>query len=79
MAANAPGIPILFNERRGAIERIATLSAEEVANMPLRATRHHDLAFDGRLAALAAGREELVKVEMAVEPQTRFAVYGFQA
>lgn len=40
-----------------------------MANMPLRPTRHDDLALDRRLAALAPRAEELVVVQMAVEPQ----------
>ena len=37
-------------------------------------TRNHDLRFNGRLARLAAGREEFVEVEVAVEAEGGVAV-----
>ena len=67
MATHTPRIPILLDKRRVSLKRIATLGAEEVADVPLGPTRHHDLALDGRVAALAARAEELVEVEVAVE------------
>lgn len=64
---NTPSIPILLYKRRVRIKRIATLGTEKVTGMPLRATGNNNLAFNRRLAALAAGREELVEIEVAVE------------
>jgi hypothetical protein len=67
MAIDTPRIAILLDKGRGGIKRIATLSAEKVSSMPFRTTRNNDLAFDGSLAALAAGRKQFVEVEVAVE------------
>jgi hypothetical protein len=79
MTPDTPSIPLLLHKRRGRIKGITTLRAEEVTHMPLSATCHDDLALDGRLAALAAGREELVEVEVAVEAQAFVdAVLGFE-
>ncbi|KAL9062251.1 MAG: hypothetical protein Q9157_009089, partial [Trypethelium eluteriae] len=69
MAPDTPSIPIALHKRHLRIERVATLRAEEMANMPLRAARDHDLALDGRMAALAARAEHLMEVQVAVEPQ----------
>jgi hypothetical protein len=46
---------------------IATLGAEEVANMPFSTACHNNFSFDGCLAALAAWAEQLVEIEVAVE------------
>ena len=67
MAAHAPRVAILFHERRLRIEGITALCAEEVPSMPLRTASDDDLAFDWGLAALAARREQLMEVQMAVE------------
>lgn len=67
MAIHTPGIPVLLHKGRRAVKRITALGAEKVPGMPFRTTRYNDFAFDGRLAALASRREELVEVEMAVE------------
>jgi len=78
MAVDTPRIPILLHKRRRRIKRIATLSAEEVASMPLRATSDDDFALDRCLAGLAARGEVLVEVQMAVEAQAWLAVGGFE-
>lgn len=67
MTINTPSIPILLYKRRVAIKRIATLGTEKVTSMPLGTTSNNDLAFNRRLAALAAGRKQLVEIEVAVE------------
>lgn len=67
MAIHTPRIPILLYKRRGRIERVTALGTEEVPGVPFCTTRNNDLALNGRLAALAARREELVEVEVAVE------------
>lgn len=69
MTPNTPRIPFLLHKRRARIERIATLGAKEMSDMPLGAARHHHLALDGRLATLAPRAEHLVEVEVAVEAQ----------
>jgi hypothetical protein len=79
MAPDTPRISLFFDKRRGRVKWITTLRAEEVADMPLGAARDDDLALDGRLAALAAGREELMEVEVAVEAHAFVdAVLGFE-
>lgn len=70
MAIDTPCVPVLLDERRARIERVAALRAEEMSRVPLGAARYNDLPFDGRLARLAARREALVEIQMAVEPRT---------
>lgn len=80
MAPNAPRIPIFLNKRRRRIKRVAALRAEKVSDVPLRAACDNNLALDGRLAALAARREQLVEVKVAEEALGFVeAVVGFQA
>lgn len=74
VAIAAPRIPILLHERRAGIERIAALSAKEVSGVPLRAARDDDFTLDRRLARFAAGAEEFVEVEGAVEAEGGIAV-----
>lgn len=69
MAPHTPGIALLLHKRRRAIKRITALRTEEVSNVPLCSTRNHHLALNRRLARFTAGREKLVEVEMAEEPQ----------
>ena len=78
MTPHTPRIAILLHKRRRAIKRVSALCAEEVADVPLGAARDNDLAFDRRLAAFATWREELVKVEMAVEAGRLVAIFGFE-
>ena len=77
MAAHAPRIPILLHEGRRPVERITTLSAKEVPGVPFRAARHDDFSFDGCLAALTPGREELMEIQMAVKTRTWITVFCF--
>lgn len=77
VAIAAPRIPILLHKRRAGIERIAALSAEEVSGVPLRAARDDDFTLDRRLARFAAGAEEFVEVEGAVEAEGGLAVAFF--
>lgn len=69
MTIHTPRIPFLLHKRRARIKRIAALGAEKVASVPLGATRNNHLALNRRLTALAAGRKELVEVEVAVEAE----------
>lgn len=50
MAIHAPRVPILLHERSRGIERVTTLSAEEVSGMPLGAASYDDLALNGCFA-----------------------------
>jgi hypothetical protein len=55
---------------------ITALGAEKVANVPFCATCNDNLAFDGCLAALAARTEQLMEIQVAVEPRdTRLFVW----
>jgi hypothetical protein len=78
VAIDTPRVPVLLHKRRLRIERVAALRAEEVADVPLGAARDNDLALDGRLARLAARREELVVVQVAVEAHALVAVGRLQ-
>lgn len=69
MTIDTPCVPVFLDKRRRAVKRITALSAEKVAGVPLCTTCYNDLAFNGRFAALASWREELVEVEVAVEPR----------
>jgi hypothetical protein len=80
VAADAPRVAVLFDKGGRRVERVAALSAEKVAGVPLGAARDDDFALDGCLARLAAGREELVEVERAEEALRWVrAVFGFEA
>lgn len=48
---------------------ITTLGAEKVANVPFCATCYDNLALDRCLTALAARTEELMEIQVAVEPR----------
>lgn len=67
MTPHTPRIAIFLDKRRTTIERIAALGAEEVARVPFRAACDDDFALDGSFAALAAGAEVFVEIEVAVE------------
>jgi hypothetical protein len=53
---------------------ITALCAKEVSSVPLSATRNNDLALDRGLAALAPRAEELMVIQVAVEPQAFVAI-----
>lgn len=76
LARHAPRIAVLFDMRHAALKGIAALGTEEVAKVPVVAQRHHVLAHDGRRAVLTPRREQLVPVQMAVEPEARVPVFG---
>lgn len=67
MTPDTPGIIVLLDKGRGSIEGVAAGGAEEVALVVRVAAGDDDAGFDGRLAGFAAGGEELVVVEVAVE------------
>jgi hypothetical protein len=67
MTSDAPCIALFLYERHSLIEWIATLRAEEMSWVPVRAACDNAFAFDGRLAGFAAWTEKLVEVEMAIE------------
>lgn len=67
VAIDTPGVAVFFYKRRGAVEWIAALGTEKVAGVPFCAAGDNHLAFNGRLAALAAWRKEFVEIQVAVE------------
>lgn len=73
MTVDTPRIAILLHKRRTRIERITTLSTEEMTRMPLRATRNHDLPLNRGLTTLTPGTKTLMKVQMAVKSRTLIA------
>lgn len=79
VAVATPRVPVLLDERRAGVERIAALRAEEVTGVPLCAASDDDFAFDRRFARFAARAEHFVEVEGAVEAQGGLAValFGF--
>lgn len=74
LAAQTPGVAVLFNVRHALLKGIAALGAEKVAVVPVLAERDGVLANDGRRAVLAARCEILVPVEMAVEAKAFVAI-----
>lgn len=48
---------------------ITALCAEEVADMPFGTACYYHFSFNGSLAALATGAEQLVEIQVAVEPR----------
>lgn len=76
LAADTPRIAVLFDMRLALAERLTTLGAEEVADVPVGAQCHHVLAHDGSFAMFAARGEELVPIKVTVETQALVAVFG---
>ena len=76
LAANTPRIAVLFDMRLALAERLTTLGAEEVTDVPMGAQCHHVLAHDGSLAMFAARGEELVPIKVTVETQALVTVFG---
>ena len=74
LTLNAPRVAVLLDVGHAVLERVAALGAEEVPIVPVVAQRHNVLAENGRPAVLAPRGEELVPVEMAVEPETIVSV-----
>ena len=74
MTTHAPSIAITLYKRCSLVKRVTTLSAEEVAFMPLATAGNDDLPFNGCLAATAAGRKHLMKVKMTVEAQAAITI-----
>ncbi|KAI7527284.1 hypothetical protein KC331_g16438 [Hortaea werneckii] len=67
MTPHTPGIIVLLDKRRGSVEGITASSAEEMPLVVGVAAGDDDAGFDGGAAGFAAGGEELVVVEVAVE------------
>lgn len=67
MTPHTPGIIIFFHERGGSIKGVATGSAEEMPFVVGVSAGDDDAGFDRGAAGFAAGGEELVVVEVAVE------------
>ena len=76
MTTHTPSIAVLLYERRGTVERIAALRAEEVSRVPLSTAGDDNLALDWGFAGLATWAEEFVEVEVAVEAEGSVAVSG---
>ena len=69
MTRHTISIPALLDKGSMAFERVAAFRAEEVAHVVFAARGEDDFAFDGGLAGAAAGGEEFVEVEVAVEAE----------
>ena len=69
LAVQAPCIPILLDMAHAFLERVAALSAEEMAEMPMLTQRHGVLADDRCLAMFASRSKVLMPVQMAVVAQ----------
>lgn len=57
---------------------ITTLSTKEMADMPFGTTSNNNLALDGRLTTLAPGTETLMKVQVAIKPQSLVSIRLFE-
>jgi hypothetical protein len=69
-------VVVALNERGTAVEWVTTLGAEEVADMPFRSSCNNDLTLDRCFAGTAAGRKELVEVQVAVEAERIIGCFG---
>ena len=70
-------ISVQFTPAEGlGVTHISTLSTEEMPGMPLPTTCQDDLPFNRGLAISATRAEELVEVQMTVEPERFRAVLG---
>ena len=67
MTAYTPCVPILLNKGHARVEWIAALRTEEVARMPFSSASYNHLPFNGSLARLASGTEQLMEVKVAVK------------
>lgn len=76
LAVDAPRVAVLLDMRHALRERVAALGAEEVPVVPVLPERHHMFTQDRRRAVLAAGGEELVPVQVAIEAEALVAVFG---
>lgn len=78
MAVETPCKTVLLHKRGLRVEGITALGAEEMADVPFGTTGNHHLAFNRGLAALTAGAEEFMEVQVAVEPRdVGFFVMGW--
>jgi hypothetical protein len=69
VAIQAPGIAVFLDKGSLRVERITTLGAEKVTDMPFCPTGDDHFSFDWCLAAFASRTEQFVKVKVTVEPQ----------
>lgn len=76
MTPHAKRIAALLHKGGFLLEWIAALGAEEMPNVVFTPRGEDDLAFDRRFAAATSWGEELVEVEVAVEPQR--VIFGGQ-
>ena len=67
MTPDTPSIIVLFDKRGGSVKGVAASGAEEMPFVVGVAAGDDDLVLDGGLTGFAAGGEELVVVEVAVE------------
>lgn len=78
VAINTPSVPVLFYKRGGAIKWVTALRAEEMANVPLSTASHYNLTLYRCFARFTARREELMEVQVAIEPHGFVAVFFLQ-
>jgi hypothetical protein len=76
LAVETPSIAILLDMAHSLLERIATLSTEEVTEVPMLAKCNGVLANDGCLAMLASGREVFMPIKMTEVAKSLVTVFG---
>lgn len=69
LALDAPRVTVLLYVRHAVFKRIAAFCAEKVAVVPMVPKGNDVLPKDGRPAMLAARGEELMPVQMAIQPE----------
>lgn len=74
LAVQTPCVPILLDVAHTFLERISTLSAEEVSEMPVLAQCNRMLTDDRCLTMPASGGEEFMPVKMTVVSKSLIAI-----
>lgn len=67
VTVDTPCVSLFLYEWGTTVERIATLRAEEVTNVPLCAARYNDFPFDRCFAGFAAWGEKFMEIKMTEE------------
>ena len=76
LTVDAPRVAVLLDVRHSLSKGVATLGTEEVPVVPMLSECNDVFAKDWSRAVLAAGGEELMPIEMTIEPEALITVLG---